>query len=370
LKLDDHDNRFVLIGNGLIEQERVTAYLEARLLRHGLNHSMTCRNLGWSGDTVWGDARPSGFENPAGVNRLIKDAGELKPTIIFVGYGFVESFDGDTGLPRFKEGYEALLDRLEKLTPTLVLLSPTIQENNPQRNSDLEHYVAAISEIASNRKLPFVDLFHPLADFKSAHPGPWLTSNGITLNDRGYWLVGEATERQLKLDADPWRINIKADGQVVSTESTTVRATPTQHSSKIQMTEHCLPIASCPCVAAPTDTTGSVRVANLGPGVWTLKCDGQEVKSADAAKWAAGVTIPLESDRKLAEQFRQAIVDSEELFYRRSRPFNDHPRHYTYIDKDYPLYDAQLTEQDKAIAALRHPVVHEFELIQKETAKP
>jgi hypothetical protein len=306
---------------------------------------------------VWGDARPSGFQNPAGVNRLMKDATELKPTIIFVGYGFVESFDGAAGLARFKEGYEALLDRLGELTPTLVLLSPAIQENNPQRNSDLERYTTAISEIAAKRKRPFIDLFHFLTDFKSKHPDIRLTSNGITLNDCGYWLVGAATERQLKLDANPVRI-----------EST---FTPTSKGKiKVQIGELSLPAAACPCRGLANEAGCPVGVPYLAPGQWTLMDDGNEITTADAAKWAAGVTVQLESDQKLAEQFRQAIVESGALFYRRSRPFNDHPRHFTYIDKDYPLYDAQLAEKDKVIAGMRKPVVHEFELIQKEPAKP
>jgi len=306
LALDEHDNRIVLIGNGLIEQERLGCYLEARLMRHALDHSIICRNLGWSGDTVWGDARPAGFQNPAGVDRLIKDAAEMKPSIIFVGYGSVESFDGDAGLPRFKEGYDALLDRLEKLTPTLVLLSPAIQENDPERNSDLERYTAAIGDIAAKRKLPFVDLFHPLADFKSKHPDIRLTSNGITLNDCGYWLVGEATERQLALDQAAFR------GEITTGKGGT----------KIQLIEQSLPASPCPCKDLAVKAGHPISVPNLARGQWTLMDDGHEITTADAAKWAAGVTIPLESDRKLAEKFRQVIVASEKLFYRRSRPFN------------------------------------------------
>jgi hypothetical protein len=354
LVLDDQDNRIVLVGNGFIEQERLSGYLEARLMRHGLNHSTTCRNLGWSGDSVTGDARPSGFQNPAGVNRLMKDAKELKPTIIFVGYGFVESFDGDAGLPRFKEGYEALLDRLGELTPTLVLLSPTIQEGDPQRNGDLERYTAAISEIAAKRKLPFVDLFHALSDFKSKHPDIRLTSNGITLNDCGYWLVGQATERQLKLE-----------DRVESSFGPTNKG-----EIKIQIGELSLPVSASPCPDLTNEAGCPVIVPNLAPGQWTLMHFGNEIATADAAKWAAGVTVQLESDQELAEQFRQAIIESGALFYRRSRPFNDHPRHFTYIDKDYPLYDAELAEQDKVIARLRKPVEHEFELVKKEAAKP
>jgi lysophospholipase L1-like esterase len=370
LPLNDQDNRVVLVGNGFIEQERKTAYLEARLMRQALNHSIICRNLGWSGDSVWGEARPSGFDNPAGADRLVKDATELKPTIIMVGYGFVESFDGAKGVERFVQGYNALLDRLEKITPTLVLLSPTIQEDDPQRSADLEMYVTAVNDIAKKRNLPFVDLFHPLMDFKRIHPDKRLTSNGITLNECGYWLIADEIERQLGLAVEPWHIDITADGHVVSAGSvTTVRGTG-ENEIKFQVTEQCLPVSASPCGDMTKQVANQVRAANLQPGQWTLKIDGKEVLTEDAAKWTVGVMIAPELDGDASEQFRQAIIDSSELFYRRSRPFNDHPRHFTYIDKDYPLYDQQLAKQDKVIAGLRHPVVHQFEIIRKETAKP
>lgn len=369
--IDDCDHRVVLIGSGLVEQERLTGYLEARLVRHGLDHAITCRNLGWSGDSVWGDARPSGFQNPAGVNRLVKDAAELKPTVIVVGYGFVESFEGEAGLAKFSEGYEALLDRLEKLTPSLVLLSPTIQEGDAERNADLERYTAAVSGIATKRMLPFVDLFHPLAEFKRAHPDLSLTSNGITLNECGYWLVGDEVERQLHLgDGGAWSVEVTAEGKVTSAEGAAVIVKADRGALAIHLTERSLPLPPSPCRGVASETDGRLRVQNLPTGQWALNADGKEVASGDEKQWAAGMTIPLESDRHLAEELRGAIVGTEAQFYRRSRPFNDHPRHYTYIDKDYPLYDGLLAEQDKAIAALRHPVVHEFEIVRKGTPKP
>lgn len=371
LNLDDRDHRVVLIGSGLVEQERRTGYLEARLVRHGLDHAITCRNLGWSGDSVLGDARPSGFQNPAGVNRLVKDASELKPTVIIVGYGFVESFEGEAGLAKFSQGYEALLDRLEKLTPSLVLLSPAIQEGDAQRNADLERYTAAISNVANKRNLPFVDLFHPLAEFKRAHPDQSLTSNGITLNECGYWLVGDEVERQLHLnDGGAWTADVTAEGKLVSAEGATVSAKADQGTLAVHLTERSLPLSPSPCRGVAAGTDGRLKVENLPAGEWTLKADGKEVASGDEKQWAAGMTIALESDRHLAEELRGTIVGTEAQFYRRSRPFNDHPRHFTYIDKDYPLYDGLLAEQDKALAALRHPVVHEFEIFRKGTPKP
>src|SRR5207244_1171361 len=110
IEFAEAENRVVFVGGGFIEQARLFGYIEARLLRRFPQRSITCRNLGWSGDSVWGAARTAGFENPAGLDRLIKEASALKPTMIFVGYGLVESFEGDAALGRFIQGYKLLLD--------------------------------------------------------------------------------------------------------------------------------------------------------------------------------------------------------------------------------------------------------------------
>ena len=58
-ELRDGD-RVVLLGGTFIEREQQYGYLEAGLLSHFPGRKITVRNLGWSGDTVWGEAR-AGF---------------------------------------------------------------------------------------------------------------------------------------------------------------------------------------------------------------------------------------------------------------------------------------------------------------------
>src|SRR5580704_16180101 len=78
-------NRIVFVGSGLIEQARISGFIDYRFLRNSPDRSIICRNLGWSGDSVTGDARISGYQNPAGMGRLIKETTDLKPTMILVG---------------------------------------------------------------------------------------------------------------------------------------------------------------------------------------------------------------------------------------------------------------------------------------------
>src|SRR5438552_764543 len=98
--LKDGD-RVVFLGSGFIEQERLHGRLETLLTSRHPDARLLFRNLGWAGDTVRGAARTGGYQNPDGLARLLKEVRDLKPTVVFLGYGMNESFDGARGLARF-----------------------------------------------------------------------------------------------------------------------------------------------------------------------------------------------------------------------------------------------------------------------------
>src|SRR5688572_31883684 len=101
------------------------------------DRAITFRNLGWSGDTPAGDSRfglsllQAGKE-PAeeGWTQLLKQIEETKPTVVFLGYGMASSFDGESGLRKFKEDYSKLLAAVQEKAPgaRVVLLSPIPHE--------------------------------------------------------------------------------------------------------------------------------------------------------------------------------------------------------------------------------------------------
>ena len=122
-KFKDGD-RIVWLGNTLVEREQRYGYWETALLAANADKNITVRNLGWSGDTVFGDAR-AGFDNAAkGYERMVSLALELKPTVIFVSFGTNEAFDGEAGLPKFEKGLEKLLDSLKPANARVVLFTP------------------------------------------------------------------------------------------------------------------------------------------------------------------------------------------------------------------------------------------------------
>jgi len=193
--LFNEGDRVVFLGSTLIEREQKYGYWELALTLLNKDKNVTFRNLGWSGDTVWCESRGS-FDGPkAGFTRTMAFVKELKPTVIVLCYGQVESFDGPDGVKKFTEGYEKLIDGLAPTKARIVLMTPTPFENvapinnAEQKNDRLNLYCKAIKTISEVRKLQCYDLFNgPLGISK-------LTENGFHLNEQGYaFTMGEWTK--------------------------------------------------------------------------------------------------------------------------------------------------------------------------------
>jgi len=91
-------DRVVLLGNTLVEREQRHGYWETALTTRFPDRDVTFRNLGWSGDTVFGEAR-AGFGSPAdGFRLLTEHVLALKPTVLLIAYGINEAFEGEAGL--------------------------------------------------------------------------------------------------------------------------------------------------------------------------------------------------------------------------------------------------------------------------------
>lgn len=195
-------DRVVFVGDTFIEREQRYGYVEAALTLANADKRVTFRNLGWSADTVRGLSR-AGFDPPeAGFRELVKHVTDAKPTVLVVGYGMAESFDGEAGLPRFVEGYNAFLDAVAPLGARLVLLSPPPHAAMPAplpepsaHNRDLQLYADAIRSIAEARGAAFVDVFTPMTRVhESTEPAGRvvLTDNGIHLTGPGYRALASA----------------------------------------------------------------------------------------------------------------------------------------------------------------------------------
>ncbi|MSQ94269.1 MAG: hypothetical protein EXR98_06900 [Gemmataceae bacterium] len=367
LKMGD---RVLFLGNGFVENDQGHAYLETRLQRRYPGQAISFRYMGWSGDTVLGSARTAGFQVPQGLARLEKESLALKPTVIFLAYGMNESFAGPQVIADFLRDYDQLLKTLAPLKARLVILSPTYHEDlgrpfpDPsEHNQHLEQYTKALKKFADQRKLAFVDLFHPPATAKKADGELRLTTNGILLTQAGYALAGQAAEQQLGFGLNYWEVTLDGPGKAASVSSAIAKIVTIEvkgNTVRLQTNDARLPLAP---------EVHILRITGLQPGNHLLKIDGQEILHASAADWNKGVRIakgPMFAD---AEKLREAIVHRNQLFYRRWRPYNDHSRHWGFIGGDFKLYDQEIAAQENRIAELSAVRTRTYEITRAEPPK-
>ena len=192
------------------ESEHFETQLTVGLAKQGIE-GVTFRNLGWSGDSVFGDAR-SYFGPPAeGIERLQKQVADWKPTVILVCYGAVAAFDGEEGLAEFLGGYRSLLDVLERESGAreVVLLSPPPVQGIPglpdpaEQNARLTMYSEAIGVLAKERRHGFVDWFSMMGAGKPFGEKQPCTNNGMHFTDYGYFVIGYKACAAMGLEVVP-----------------------------------------------------------------------------------------------------------------------------------------------------------------------
>lgn len=185
----EENDTVVLLGNTVIERAQKYGHLETTLALSAGKKDLKFRNLGWSGDTVYGHAR-SYFGPPSeGFARLKADLTELKPNVVIVCYGAVAASEGKDGLAEFISGYETLLEMIKaSASPReIVIVSPPPAESlgapmpdMTRHNENLALYAKALGELAMKHKLQFADFFTHLGSSKG------LTDNGIHFTSKGY----------------------------------------------------------------------------------------------------------------------------------------------------------------------------------------
>jgi len=355
-QLADGD-RVVFIGNTLIEREQNYGWWEAALTVPDKN--ITFRNLGWSGDTVWGEAMARFGSQAEGFKHLREHVTALKPTVVVVGYGLNESFAGEAGLPRFTQGLNTLLDMLATTKARVVLLSPLKQEDlgrplpDPTaQNKNIALYRDTLKAVAEKRGHHFVDLF----DLSAELPRP-LTDNGLHLSEAGYRKTAAVVQLGLGVKPAPWQVTIDKDGKATATgvKVEKVQSGPVRFTA----TDETLPALANARV---------LTIQGLPAGKHTLKIDGKPVATASAAEWAAGVKLTSGPDFDQAENMRKTIREKNETYFHRWRPQNE-----TYLfgfrkneqgknAKEIAEFDPIVAKLEGEIARLRVPTARQYEV--------
>jgi lysophospholipase L1-like esterase len=361
-ELKDGD-KVVWLGSTLIEREQRYGYWEAALTARWPDRKITFRNLGWSGDNVFGEARLAfDINNPAlGLKRMVDLTLAEKPTVIFICYGMNESFEGEAGLGKFEKGYEKLLDALAPAKARILLLAPPLFEQSKWSGLDLRRhkkdrksYTDAIRALAAKRQLPFVEEF--AQRFGPAEP---LTDNGVHFSPYGYWETALNLKIELQIQMPTLKpIELDAIGaKEIVQEALVNPPAPPGHEARQ---------ADCIVIAR-----------NLKPGKFTLKIDGQAVQSEDADTWmnpslGSGVHLYQGPSLDQAEKLRLAIVEKNRLYFYRWRPQNE-----TYLfgfrkheqgknAKEVVEFDPLIAKAEEEIDKLKKPKTHRYELVPFE----
>lgn len=320
-------DRVVFLGNSLIEDDQQYGYIEFALASRWPDRDVTFRNLGWSGDTVFGDARSYFTSPPSAYELLIEQLTKAQPTVVFVAYGANEAFEGEAGLPRFKQGLNQLLDEIDSLGAKTVLLSPVPQmsaghlEKLATRNKNLELYASAIARTASERDKQFVDLFNPLQEISR---NVKLSDNGVHLNEAGYYYLASVMESGLGLSPRKWSVKVDLPKRhVEATGPATVFDSDIGNETlKFTIEDAFLPLPLPHHEPATADNMHVLSIKGLDKGYYTLTVDGSHVVAASAKEWSKGVAIRQGALFSQASRLRDWIVKKNELFFRQYRPLN------------------------------------------------
>ena len=319
-------DRVVFLGNSLFEHGLPYGYLEFLLTTRWPNREVTFRNIGWTGDTVLGEAR-SYITSPSGYDLLMQQLEEVQPTVVILGYGANEAFNGKTGLDQFTRGLNQLLEKIEQLGADAVLLSPIpmMGSGSPEelleRNKNLELYSAAIAKIASKKDKKFIDIFNPLLKHKEMR----LSDNGFHLNETGYYFLASIIKEQLRLSPrSDERIVLDVSESNVEAATMPVEIVNSNQKDKVrfEIRQEYLPMPQPEKGKEGIEDQFILRIKGLEKGFYELSANDKPIASASAKQWKKGVDIREGALSYQSRKLREMIVKKNELFFRQYRPLN------------------------------------------------
>ncbi|MCX6214154.1 GDSL-type esterase/lipase family protein [Spirosoma sp.] len=319
--------RVVFLGNSLFENDFQYGYLELALSTRWPDRDITFRNLGWTGDNVYGIARSTITNPPTGYDLLMESLTKAKPTLVFLAYGGIEAQDGEAGLGYFTEGLTKLLDKIDQLGAQAILLSPIpvlttdLTQNVASRNAMLETYAAAMAKLASQRGKRYIDLFNPIQEIGRKTV---ITDNGIHLNETGYYYLTTTLEQRLGLAPRFTPVTITAGKQagVTTGSAKLLPAAKGEPALTFAIDETLLPLP-LPADDKPVTNNGPLlKITGLKKGFYTLTADTETLVTASASDWANGIELRQGRLFEQVRELRQMILKKNDLFFFQYRPLN------------------------------------------------
>ena len=367
-------DRIVFLGNSLFENDFQYGYLEYALTTRYNDRELTFRNLGWTGDNVWGEARSTYTNPPTPYQHLMQNITTAKPNIVFLAYGGVESQDGEAGIPHFNEGLNKLIDKIDSLGAISILLSPIpvvstdTSINLSKRNHDIELYAAAIAKIAATRGKQYIDIYTPIWETSKKET---IIEAGVHLNEVGYYYLANIIENGLGLKSEKETIGISVAKQAAtaSANAKVLESGTEKGGLTFEIKEKYLPLPLPKQNSWVASNVPVIRISGLKKGFYTLTADDTQIVTASAADWEKGIEIKQGPSYAQASLVRDMILKKNDLHFFQYRPMNE-----TYIigfrSYEQGRHVKGLEEQnilikwlEGQIALNRSPRVHVYKLL-------
>jgi hypothetical protein len=375
-------DRLVLLGSTFIERMQSNGYFELELQCAHPDKKIAVRNLGWSGDNVWGDSRAVFGQRADGFKRLVNDVNLCKPSVILVCYGENEAYAGEAGLIEFRSGFETLLEALEATGARLVIATPRKHENvgppfpDPtEYNQSLRKYCDVMKAIAKEREHTFVDWY----DIETLSI---YTADSMRDNANSYSTAHARMAKTLGCVRNQWKLDFNFADQTYNAESVQILSLNASADS-FQLTTLDRTLQGSPQFNETHDfhslkfrgeagySCAYYCFRNLLPGKYVFTVNGKKKRTDTHDGFATGVFTSHPNYDQITELMK-TIRQKDFLFFNRYRPQNET---YLFLFRKHeqgnnaveiPQFDPLIDELDQKIATLKKPQLQKYELKKVE----
>ena len=198
------DDVVAIFGNGLADRMQHDPWVETVLQANLKGKNVRFRNMSFAGDMVNKRPRNQGFTNDEEYLQ------HVAPDVIFIMYGYNESFGGSEGAVAYEAELVKMVERYRELRASkgvqarFVLFSPIAYESTgspnlpegTELNANLAAYTQATRTAAQKTNSTFVDLYSPTFQLFASSSQQY-TLNGIHLSAEGYRELAGMISRSL-----------------------------------------------------------------------------------------------------------------------------------------------------------------------------
>jgi hypothetical protein len=339
----ERGDRVIFLGNTFAERLYHFGHLELLLASRFEQQNLSFRNLGWSADEITLMPRPLDF---GGVHEHLT---MQKASVIFLFYGFNESFAGEAGLEEFKKNYGDFVDGLMAhpfagtKPARLVAVTPYPMENRPEilggverQNADIKRYADAIAEVAASRNIACANIYEAVAQWQQQYSDFPITFNGIHLTDFGDWVVSRIIMASLGMPAEAMAFSQDVANPRAYVKGPGVRVVKSDGSAvELELRLDYLTDVEPPAAgeALPREA-GTLQLKGLPAGRYTLTLPGGATLEGDAEAWAAGLPLGASPFNADSQAIRRDINYKNRLFFDKWRAINGY---YIYGGRKEPF---------------------------------